>query len=303
MNTPLKNLFKTQLENLTGFEFQKIVVEIFRLIYGQTDFTDLRLKSDKGCDGIIESEKRIIACYGPEKNQDTNRRKKAFKDKAKEDFKQFQNHWQDRYINWSIVINHPIDPYYDEVVKRLSSNASVIGLNQLVAMIDDLKSYQKRKLGKTLSINKQYFSMDYIGEILDDLLKEDEPSGIRLDYNPKDLIEIKEKIKLNYSEHDINDAVNKYGLMLDGGLFVQINDVLYGYEDNDIKKIKSRAIDDFNEKTNSKLAFKDRLATLTQLYLEKYSCENDDEYIYYIRGLLLYFFEQCLIGNRTEQEG
>ena len=119
MNTPLRNRFEMQLKSLTGFDFQDVAVKIFQLKYGVTGFTDIRPQKDKGCDGIVESEKRVIACFGPKETPNTNKRQQDFEDKANGDFQQYKSYWQAQYPNWSIVINHKIDPHYDKIVKGL----------------------------------------------------------------------------------------------------------------------------------------------------------------------------------------
>src|SRR5690606_8952641 len=152
MNTPLQNRFETQLKALTGFDFQDMVIKIFQMKYGETGFTDIRPQKDKGNDGIVEIEKRIIACYGPEETQNTAKRQKDFKTKAKGDFEQYKTHWQAQYPNWSIVINHKIDPQYDKVVKGLNDQSTVVGISQLLTMIANLKNHQRRQLGVHLRI-------------------------------------------------------------------------------------------------------------------------------------------------------
>lgn len=62
MNTPLQNKFKLQIEALSGFDFQDFIVEMLLQKYGTTGFTVLRKKKDKDCDGVINAEKRIVAC-------------------------------------------------------------------------------------------------------------------------------------------------------------------------------------------------------------------------------------------------
>lgn len=209
MNTPLRNRFETQLKTLTGFDFQKIVVNIFQLRYGETGFTDIRFQKDKGNDGIVEIEKRIIACFGPEEIHSTNRRQKAFEKKAKEDFFQYQTHWQKQYPNWSIVVNHKIDPQYDVIVKKLSKNATVVGLNQLLTMIDNLKNHQKRQLGTHIRIESEFFSSEYLRDFLDDLLKESEIKSTNIQYDKKNYIPPQEKIEINFDKIDIQEALNE----------------------------------------------------------------------------------------------
>ncbi|MGB4774832.1 MAG: hypothetical protein WBP45_06655, partial [Daejeonella sp.] len=71
------------------------------------------------------------------------------------------------------------------------------------------------------------------------------------------------------------------------------------YEDDDIDKIKHKVIYDYLQ-TNG--TFKVRLNSLTNLYMAKYSVDGDDEYIFYVRAILVYIFEQCLIGLKTDTE-
>lgn len=300
MNKPLTNLFELQIKSLTGFDFQDIVIKIFQYYYGITDITDIRQQKDKGCDGIIESEKRVIACFGPKENMNTIKRQKEFISKSNSDFALFVQNWQINYDYWSIVINHVIDPFYDLHVKSLNSNTSVIGLKQIINMLENIKGFQRRQLGEFLRIDHEYFANDYIKEILDDLLKEDGDYGADIKYKPKELSQIAAKIELNFSNNDIQEINTEYEEFLLQGLFSQIRSIFYGYEDNDISKIKIRVIADLNQKTNGN--FKEKLNQLSDFYIEKYSHSSDDEYLYYIRGLLLYLFEQCLIGMKTKGE-
>ena len=72
-----------------------------------------------------------------------------------------------------------------------------------------------------------------------------------------------------------------------------------GVKDEDFEKLKHRIKYDYTNKSGD---FKTRLQQLTEKYLGKYSSENDDDYLYYIRAVLIYLFEQCLIGNKIKGE-
>lgn len=300
MNTPLRNRFEMQLKSLTGFDFQDVVIKIFQFKYGETGFTDIRPKKDKGCDGIVEGEKRIIACYGPEETQNTYKRQKHFEDKAKGDFGLFQIYWQNQYSDWSIVINHKIDPHYDKIVKDLSSNATVIGLGQLLSMIENLKNHQRRKLGLYLKIESEFLISDYLGGLLEDLLSESQITEDSIKYDIAKRAKTKEKIALNYDRSDIDDAINEYGLLAEIGAFKQVDDLMFGYDDEEIDRMKHRIVYDYINLTNGN--FKTRLKQLSEYYLAKYSSNNDDDYLLYIKAVLINLFEQCLIGIKTEQE-
>jgi hypothetical protein len=300
MNSPTKNRFELQIKSLRGFDFQHFVRELYLLKYGEHGFTVLRDQKDKGCDGIIEEEKRVIACYGPQEIIDTKKRHREFDKKAEGDYNEFNSNWKAQYPNWSFVINHESDPHYDSKIKSLDDNATIIGLSQLMNSIENLKNFQRRKIGKYLNIENEYLSSDYIGEILEDLLKENDNLDDKISYKPKSLVEITDKIEINFDINEIEDAKNEYGLLLEEGILMEIANILYGYEDKEISKIKRRVIHDYDSKPNGN--FKSRLKSMTDHYLVKYSNENDDDYLFYIRAILIYFFEQCLIGKKTGTE-
>lgn len=300
MNTPLQNRFETQLKALTGFDFQNMVIKIFQMKYGETGFTDIRPQKDKGNDGIIESEKRIIACYGPEETQNTNKRQKDFEAKVKNDFKQYQTHWQAQYPNWSIVINHKIDPQYDKIVKGLNDHSTVVGIGQLITMIENLKNHQRRQLGAHLRIETEFFSFEYLRDFLDDLLKASEIRDTSVLYDKKGYIPPGKKMELNYSSAEIQDAINEFEFLSESGALKQVDDMMSCYEDEEIDRMKHRILYDYSNYTNG--SFKERLKQLSEFYLGKYSSNDDDDYLHYIRAVLIKLFEQCLIGFKTGQE-
>ena len=299
MNNPTKNRFQLQIKSLRGFDFQHFIRELYLVKYGEHGFTVLRDTKDKGCDGIIEGEQRVIACFGPQEISNTKKRQREFDNKVEGDYNEYENNWKSQYPNWSFIINHEIDPHYDIKAKSLYEKANIIGITQILSIVENLKSYQRRKIGKYLNIESEYLTSDYIGEILEDLLKEDDTNSDGISYKPKSLIEINDKIDINYNDNDIEEVKNEYGLLLEEGTLIEIAGILHGYEDDEISKIKKRVIYDYGTKTGE---FKSRLDLLTEHYLVKYSDENDDDYLFYIRAILIYFFEQCLIGEKTKVE-
>lgn len=295
MNNPLKNRFKVQIEALKGFDFQDFIIELFLLKYGEKGFTVLRKKKDKGCDGIINDEKRVIACYGPEKND-----QKRFNQKAEGDFKDFQENWQENYPNWMFIINQEISPAQESKIKNLKNNAPILGIQQILSIVEDLKKYQTRKLAEYLKIEPDFLSSDYLGEILEDLLKGTEIALDNIKYDTKGKINTEEKIAINYDKADIEEAINEYGLLMENGSLKEVSDLLFGYEDEEIDRMKHRILYDYSHLTSGN--FKTRLKQLTEHYLVKYSSENDDDYLHHIRAILIHLFEQCLIGYKTRQE-
>jgi len=300
MKTPLQNLFEIQVKALTGFNFQDFVVKVFQYKYGETAFTDIRPQKDKGNDGIIETEKRVIACYGPEETQNTSKRQKDFAKKAKADYLQYQLHWEMNYPNWSIVINHKIDPNYDSIVKKMSTKATVIGISQLLVIIDNLKNYQRRKLGLYLNIGKEYLASEYLQHFLDDLLNETTTPSSNIKYDLKSHVSLSLKFKLNFNDNDLSEANIEYEHLAESGGLKNVENLFSAYDDEEIDKMKNRIIYDFCHLTKGK--FKHRLQQLTEHYLTRYSVDKDDDYLYLIRAVLIYLFEQCLLGNKIEKE-
>jgi hypothetical protein len=298
MKTPLQNQFETQLRSLTGFDFQIAVTKIFQWRYGETGFTVIRLQKDKGNDGIVESEKRVIACFGPGGEKNSTKRLNGFKEKVSKDFDLYKTHWQSNYPNWSVVINHQIDPQYDTFVKELMPNATVIGLEQLLLMIDNLRDYQKRRLGEEFRIDKEYFSVDYLKDFLEDLLKETEISEKHIKYDGSTYVQFRQKVELNYDATDIEAAISEYSFFAEEGYLKQVEDLMAGYEDEEINIMKTHVIEDYKNKTNGN--FKERLKLLSDYYLSTYSSSNDGVYLHCINVVLIYLFEQCLIGVKTK---
>ncbi len=73
--------------------------------------------------------------------------------------------------------------------------------------------------------------------------------------------------------------------------------LIRAYDDEEKKRIKAKILRDHNKYSGD---FKTRLQSQTEAYLEKNAgSEVDDDYEYFIRAVLLYHFEQCLLGKKA----
>ncbi len=63
--------------------------------------------------------------------------------------------------------------------------------------------------------------------------------------------------------------------------------------------IKWRVIEDYNKLSGN---FKSRLNNLSDQYTKQYGNSEDDGYRKYVKVILLYMFEQCLIGKKIDKE-
>jgi len=292
MNSPLQNSFHIQIKSLYNFDFQDFITKLFMFRYGAENYTPPRDIKDKGADGIITKKETVVACYGPEKIDE-----KRYTKKIEDDFKSYSANWQSKYKNWMFVTNNDIPEWAIKKINSLKKDSSPVGLKNLLQIIDELSSFQKREIGNYLNVEKELFALDYLKEIIEDLIKETSFTDKNIEY--KKQIYFPDKVNLNYKQEDIDSVFQEYDIYFENGVFNEIKSLLFGHEDEDTNKLKIRIINDFNNKSGD---FKSRLQQLTEKYLDKYSSENDDEYLFYIRAVLIYLFEQCLIGSKTKGE-
>jgi len=292
VNDPLTNSFRIQIKSLYGTDFQNFITKLYLYRYGSEDYIPPRDIKDKGADGIIVSKNMIVACYGPEKVD-----KSRYIKKIKDDFKSYAGNWESNYKNWMFVTNVDLPEYAIRKIDELKSGVTRIGIKNILTFIDDLSNNQKRELGKYLNIQQSFFALDYLKEVIEDLLKDSKFTDKNIKYEKQ--LYFPDKVRLNYDLDDIDSITDEYEGYIENGIFDEIQSLLYAYEDEDFERLKTRIRNDFSGKSG---VFKERLRQLAEHYLIKYSSENDDSYLYYLRAVLVYFFEQCIIGKKTNKE-
>ena len=293
MNNPLKNQIITQISALKETPFENFVTELMLMRYGENGFITIRDKSDEGCDGIIIEDNEVIACYGPLRYNKT-----SFNKKAKDDFDSYKKNWEQKYSNWKMVVNHDPAPQEIKKVEELKKDSKIWGIKNLVHIIEDkLSSKQRRDIARYLGVDKDVIVMDYIKEVLDDLLNN---TTAKKDLNYNRPIYLPDKVKLNFEESEIDNFNEEYEIFAEDGTLSGINNIIQGYEDDEINKIKIRVISDFD--LIGLNTFKDKLEGVMRQYKLKYSREDDDDYNFYIKAIIIYCFEQCIIGKRTPGE-
>ena len=91
MDKLLKNAFKMQIQSKEGFEFEEFIDELFLLKYGVDNYIPIRRNKDKGNDGTVLPEQKILACYAPRKYNKPDFETKVLGAKNKEgDFEKYQ---------------------------------------------------------------------------------------------------------------------------------------------------------------------------------------------------------------------
>lgn len=291
MNSLFINSIDIILKSTHKNDFNEFIDFLYHIKY-KDNYIPTRNCKDKGCDGILNGN-TIIACYGPPKSNTLS----GFKKKFNNDLEKYKENWQDKHPNWKFIYNE--EPTAD-MIKYMneqwpSINNYFLSRKMIIEMIKELTWVEKRKIGKFLHIDKHLFENDIFQEIVEDLIgyKTNQSS---IQYNSP--IYIEDKIRLNFTDpQDRNIIKDEYDEFLQQNLFGSLHNVIQAYDDEQIQTLKSRIRSDY---INYSGVFKIRFNLMLKLYASKY--EGDDTYKLYVRVVLIYFFEQCLIGIKTEEE-
>lgn len=296
MDQLLKNAFNQQITSKTGIDFEDFIDELYLLKYGVDDYIPIRRNKDKGNDGTILPEKKILACYAPRKYNKTDFEIKVLGNSGKiGDFQKYEKDWSNKYPNWEMLVNHEISPDQLKLIQNLSGNTSIKGITHILSIIEnDLTSQKRRKLAQYLEID-DFIKQDYVLDIINDLLNSSNLHDKTVQY--KLVPYIPEKIKINFDQDDVDGALSEFYFIAQD--FSLIDNILSGYEGEEINTVKWRVIDDYNKLSGT---FKIRLDNLTTQYANQYGNDKDDEYRKFAKTILLYMFEQCLIGKKTNKE-
>ncbi len=101
------------------------------------------------------------------------------------------------------IINQDISPAHENKIKSLKGDAPLLGIKQILYIVENLKNYQRRKLAEYLKIESDFVCSDYFEGILEDLLKDSEASSDNIKYDIEGRIGTEKKIEINYDELDI----------------------------------------------------------------------------------------------------
>jgi hypothetical protein len=180
-----------------------------------------------------------------------------------------------------------------QFARSLKRDVELLGLQHLLELINRQYWGRIRKLADYLRIEQEYLVLDIFDEIVRDLLRKP-PSEI----GPPDYTQpvyIKEKIPLNFTGEDIENIKDEYQDSLKD--FNNLKTIMKEYSDHQLSALKTRVRLDIEKFSGT---FKKKLDHLTEYYSEKY--KHDDLYKSFVRVLLIYLFEQCILGKKTEKE-
>jgi hypothetical protein len=303
MDKALKANIKELIKSKRGFEFEAFINEMHLIQYGVDGYQPTRERGDDGADGIILNSRTIIAAYGPDTYKES-----SFLKKINDDFEDYMRKWATDNPNWNMYYNNSLAPEQirisDNLIelakqKSLTIDKVIIkGIDQIMHLIEsEFTNKQQRQLATLLCVPKELMIFDHIRSIIDDLI-----NGVGIDVENvkyKIAIDVLEKINLNYSESDAKIAEEEYADLNADGTLKKIWNIIATYEPEQINSLKLLIKREFNKLNGT---FKEKLNSLTEKYIDKYTSGQDDDFEYYTRALLVYCFEQCMIGEKTIKE-
>ncbi|MBB01224.1 MAG: hypothetical protein CMJ47_01105 [Planctomyces sp.] len=286
----MNKLLRTQIEHMirskTDNDFQEFVVFLHQLVFGDA-FRVVKQKHDKGSDGIVNGN-TVLAVYGP-----TSYTLPGFKKKVGDDHKSYCRNWQETHPNWTVVFNDELKANMIQFVEKLHPGADKKGLPELLVMIEDLPWSKIQRVGEYFGIPSQLLMNDLIGQVIDDLIRQNEVDTENDGRQQATYIE--DKIALNYSAEEVQHATDEYYDCL--LLFNSTESILREHSALSLQALRSRIRNDFRSQGGS---FAERFRGLVTLYSQ--AQRDDDLYRFAVTTLLTFFFEQCLIGRRTPEE-
>lgn len=303
MDKALKLNMKELIKSKRGFEFEAFINEMHLIRYGSNGYQPTRERKDDGAEGLILGTRTIIAAYGPDSYVE-----RKFLKKVNDDFADYLTKWANNNPNWNMYYNNSLAPEQIKVSNDLRDlakkksltidNIIIKGIDQIMQLIEiEFNNKQQRQLATLLGVPKELIIFDHIRSIIDDLIWGFGIDAENVKY--KIAVCVPEKIKLNYSDSDAKIAEEEYTDLNVDGTLKKIWNIIATYEPEQINSLKQIIKKDFN---NINGTFKEKLSGLTEKYLDKYTSGQDDDFEYFTRALLVYCFEQCMIGEKTIKE-
>lgn len=288
MYKDLKELFNFKISTLNGKNFQNFKDGLFKLYYGD-NYIPIRQHQDQGNDGCLKDKSRIFADYAPE----TSKKFSEVKEKFEEDHKKYKENWG-KYKNFTFIYNNPeintIDTSANELQLANEYDAYFWTRGYLIDNIIGKLSFSKiREVAvKLLGIDVYQYRFSILKWVIHDLTTKENDKNNKITY--KLAINLDEKIKKNFDSADAE--VIKTQIFDYQKDFSKLREICSN--DNISTKLKDKIISSYL-KTNNTLSFKERINILERNLSNE---SNDDDYLYYIRCIIFYIFEQCLIGAK-----
>lgn len=287
MDNIAREVLKTKLVSFKGTGFQDAIDRVFLTIYAEDDFVRIKQKRDQGSDGILNSN-TVVAAYAPEKYSLND-----FKKKVKSDHTSYLNNWADTHENWMVVTNLEMTSAMLKFITSLKGDTKSMCIEQLLEFISKQTWTKKSAIFNALDIPDKYLTNDVLDTAVNDLIKLCDGGTTFQPYEQP--IYIRTKIDMNVSEDCRDLFLDDYEEAL--SIFPMLQNVIQSRNSTVISAIRSKIrvtysglSGPFDNKFNS------MVSALSGIK------EVDEYYKYHMRIILIYFFEQCLFGQKTDEE-
>lgn len=284
LDSLLKKIMKDSILKLRDNAFQVFCEELLIKFY-KNDFLVIKDKKDLGCDGIIKNN-QIVAMYAPDKEN-----LKSFEKKVTEDYQKYETNWIKKYPSWVFIYNGTITAERKNIIDKYYTKNAPLGIENLMEFIDSLRYSDVMCLTDRLNIDKIYITYNVIRKIIDDLSKSNELIKQQI----KAPTYIAKKIEINFNSSERQEITEEYARVLPD--ITRLTEILKEYNSEKISSLINRVKMTYS---NQKGTFNNKLNQL---------CNNlsndekgDDIYAYYIRVIVIYLFERCILGKKSEEE-
>ena len=291
-NRTLRKILIGIIEKWTELEFNKRIEEIFQIVY-KDEFVSIKQKRDLGSDGIIESEKITLACYAPERYE-----LKKYKKKIKDDCEKYRNHYQHKY-KLRFITNQEIRAEVKATLEEECPDAEIWGVNELVTYILKGVSASKRRriLKDVFELDDEEIAFDIIEEIVEEILEGNYDQIETKNISYKTPLDLYKKIEKNFKNENYIEMIKKKTEDIYPEYAILIHKIIEALDENLKTTLKNRIINEYYESIESlsNKPFEFIYNKLINRFASKYP--DDDEYRKGVEMLLLYIFEQCLLGK------
>lgn len=287
MDNIVREIVKSKITSFKGTGFQDALDRIFLCIYGEEGFQRVKQKRDGGSDGIVNGT-TVIAAYSPEKYNLND-----FKKKISGDFASYTNNWETTHSGWNVVTNLESTAQMIKYVSSLKKDAQIICIESLLQLISSQTWTVKLSIFRALDIPEKYISNDVISTVIEDLIQtSDEGTNFKPYEKPA---YIQDKIKLNVSSEHRDAFIDEYEESL--ALFPTVAHVIKSRTQSSVLAIRSKVRTTYTSLSGT---FEKRMNDLVNIMAQE-KCD-DDYYVHNMRVVMLYFFEQCLYGQKPKSE-
>lgn len=286
MDRLAKHTLRDRIKSYIGTQFQEALDSIMLEIYDGS-YVRIKQKHDLGSDGVLNGD-TVLAAYAPETYN-----LRDFRRKVKGDYNSYHKNWKESCPKWWVATNLEANSNMVQFVDGLQKGSQILCIERLVDLINKQNWSTVNRIFDSLDLPKRYLTNDMVGEVVEDLIAESECEKAFIRYEKP--IYIGKKIELNLATEDRDSFIGEYEDQV--YLFPLIADVVRLKQANKVNSLRSKIRRAYLIADGS---FSNKLETMVVVLSQEK--QGDDHYCAVLRGVLIYFFEQCLFGVKVEGE-